>query len=146
MKKTQGFTLIEILIVTVIIILLTTAGALSYSTISKRARDARRSNDIQTIRSALEMYRQDFGYYPDSGGGSWTSVSSLTNILVPNYIQKLPADPRDAISPYQYVATNQSGSRYYGYCLALRFESQTGENSCVGVTLPSQYNYGVRHQ
>lgn len=146
MKRMLGFTLIEILIVTVIIILLTTAGALSYSTISKKARDARRLNDIQTIRSALEMYRQDFGYYPDAGGGSWTSATSLANVLVPNYIQKLPNDPRDATSPYQYIATNRSGSRYYGYCLALRFESQTGENTCVGVTLPSQYNYGVRHQ
>lgn len=146
MKRMRGFTLLEVLVATVIIILLTTVGVASYANISKRSRDARRSSDIEQLRSALEMYRSDFGNYPNVGGGSWVSVSNLNGVLVPTYIQRIPSDPRGITYPYQYRATNQNGGRYYGYCLALRFESQSGENNCGSITLPnSDYNYGLRH-
>jgi general secretion pathway protein G len=146
MKKKSGFTLLEVLVAAVIVIVLTAAGVTSYTNVSRKSRDARRSSDFEQIRSALEMYRSDNGYYPNIAGGSWTNMSNLTGVLVPAYIQRIPADPRDIINYYQYRATNQSGGNYYGYCLALRFESATGGNNCDTVSLPNEnYNYGLRH-
>ncbi|MCX8008338.1 MAG: hypothetical protein N3A54_01400, partial [Patescibacteria group bacterium] len=82
------------LVVVSIIVLLTGIGVSSYTTVSRRSRDARRLNDLEQIRSALEMYRAANGYYPNVGSGSWTNVSNLRNLLVPTYMQKIPSDPR----------------------------------------------------
>lgn len=147
MKKNKGFTLIEVLVAAVIVIVLASVGVSSYVNISRKSRDARRISDFEQIRAALEMYRSDNGYYPNTGAGNWTAMSNLSAVLVSNYVQAIPADPRDVTNVYQYRATNASGGQYYGYCLASRFEAASGTvNNCTPVALPnSNYNYGLRH-
>lgn len=92
-----GFTLIEILVVTTIIVLLTAITAVTYSTFLKQSRDAKRKADLSQLGAALEMYRSNNDTYPT------TSLSQLTAPTV--YIQTIPTDPKNPTYTYYYSAT-----------------------------------------
>lgn len=64
LKKQSGFTMIELLVVTTIIIVLTTIGIVSYQSAGQNARNGKRKADLETVRQALVMYRIDNGLYP----------------------------------------------------------------------------------
>ncbi len=139
----KGFTLIEVLVVVTIIAVLISIGIVSYSSVNRRSRDAKRKGDVEQLRSALEMYRADNGYYPDVSGASWADASGLSVALVPAYLPAIPSDPKNA-QTYRYVASNISGGNYYGYCLSALIESEVNpSDSCTPDTLNS-HNYGVK--
>lgn len=116
MKK--SFTLIEILVVTTIIVLLTAVGVVSYSSFSKSSRDARRKADLDQVRAALEMYRSNEDAYP---AGDWVSLSVLT----PNYIQSLPTDPKNSTYSYYYSGTAND------YVIGAYLEADTTAPTCA---------------
>ena len=95
MKKYNGFTLIEILVVTSIIVLLTATAVVTYSTFLKQSRDAKRKADLGQISVALEMYRSNNDTYPTTG------LSQLTTPTV--YIQTVPTDPKNPTYTYYYT-------------------------------------------
>lgn len=140
----RGFTLIEILISISIIAVLTALGIVSYVSINKNARDAKRRGDIEQIRTALEFYRTDNGYYPSTGNGDFTDASNLSVILA-TYIPSIPPDPKNV--SYQYKATGLSGSNYYGYCLAAATEGITSNSCSIADPLPTPtiYKYGTKN-
>jgi type II secretion system protein G len=63
-NKKRGFTLIELLVVISIIGMLSSVVLSSLNDARAKARDARRMSDIKQIQNALEMYRNDKGFYP----------------------------------------------------------------------------------
>lgn len=63
-SNNQGFTLLELLIVIVILGVLVTIGLRSFVSSQMKARDTRRKNDIEQLIKALELYRSDKGHYP----------------------------------------------------------------------------------
>ncbi len=141
-----GFTLIELVIVIVIISLLSGIGLLSYNTAQIKGRDARRRVDLEQIRAALEQYRSASGFYPNVGGGVWTSASSLSSSLTA-YIDVLPDDPlpvgHSGRKPYRYLASGMFGVTSYAYCLGASIESSI---STTGSCTPeSGYNLGVKN-
>lgn len=77
-KKIRAFTLIEILVVATIIGVLVTVTAVSFANAQKRSRDARRKTDLETVRQALVLYRQDNGSYGNVSGGFQSVVNSLS--------------------------------------------------------------------
>ena len=105
MNKNNGFTLIEILVVATIIVLLTATAAVTYSTLLKQSRDAKRKTDLEQVRAALEMYRSNSGSYPI---GTWGNLSVLTAPVT--YIQSLPTDPKNPT--YIYYYNSATGSDY----------------------------------
>lgn len=145
MKK--GFTLIEILVAVTIIAVLVSIGVVSYASVNKRSRDAKRKGDVEQLRSALEMYRSDIGSYPDTtGSGSWTDASDLSTPLVSTYLPAIPSDPKSS-QKYRYKATNSSGGNYYGYCLTAYLESAEENDTCTpdsGSQPVGTYMYGVK--
>ena len=106
--KKQGFTIIELLVVMVVIGILVTIMIVSYTGIQQRARDSERSSDVTQIRVALDKYRADQSSYPDvcSGGDNVEcSVTSLATVLSP-YLKTIPHDPRnvlDSAMDYRYI-------------------------------------------
>lgn len=124
----------ELLITVSIIAILVAIGIASYSTINKQSRDTKRKSDIEQLRSALEMYRADVGYYPNTGAGSWTAASDLSTTLATTYILAIPADPQGATSPYMYRATDITNSQYYGYCISSLLETENPTDSCTPYT------------
>ncbi len=111
MKKNQAFTLIELMIVVAIIALLATMGISSYSNAVKKARDGKKKADIQTIATALTLYRGDEREYP----------VSLGDLATKKYLATVPdATNDDGQVNYTYKVTNKDN----GAC------DNTGNNLC----------------
>lgn len=142
--KRRGFTLVELLISVSIIAILIAIGIASYSTINKQSRDTKRKSDIEQIRSALEMYRSENGYYPNVGSGLFVSASNLDSVLKPSFIPVVPVDPtKTGVYIYEYQSNSLSNGQYYGYCLSATLESQTPTtNTC---TPDANQNYGAKN-
>lgn len=121
----EGFTIVELLIVIVIIGILAAISIVSYNGVAAKARDAQRVQDIQTIAKALELYYVDNGEFPSSICASncpspkkinpfWLTTSDgswglLEKALVPKYLSVLPKDPLAS------TATSEAISRGYNY-------------------------------
>lgn len=111
--KTQGFTLVEVLVVTGIIIALGAGILISTSSSRQGARDARRLEDIRQLRLALELYFDTNRRYP-------TSLSELA----PAHIPTVPRDPYG--TNYRYAGRGL-GSVCGSYHLGANLEtSHTG--------------------
>lgn len=126
----SGFTLIELLVVVGIIAVLGAITLVSYGNAKAKGRDTRRVADIESIRTAVEIYRSEKNVYPSDHGGIDTSAGSgsvtlsgtildppignnwvlsappspkgLLNIVSDNYMAALPLDPKNT-SPYFYL-------------------------------------------
>src|SRR5258706_992741 len=66
-KQKKGFTLIELLVSIAIIATLIGLALPNYLSARGRAKDARRKEDLQQLKSALQLYYNDFHKYPPSG-------------------------------------------------------------------------------
>ena len=116
----RGFTLIELLVVISIIGILISLSLFGIQNSRKSARDAKRKSDLESIRSALEMYKADKGYYPPTTGA-----------LSPSYISSIPSDPLYPTRQYAYSASPSgctSNCTSYNLCAAL--ETGSGSVSC----------------
>ncbi|MDH5532963.1 MAG: type II secretion system protein GspG [Candidatus Pacebacteria bacterium] len=86
-KDKNGFSMIELLVVTTIIIILTTIGLVSYTAANKNARNGKRKADMEMVRQALVLYRTDNGSYPSTSVfdtmmttiGDYTSATTVTD-------------------------------------------------------------------
>lgn len=119
MKKTKGFSLIELLVVISIMAVLMTLSLISIQGVRKSSRDAKRKADLQMISAGLELYKADCGTYPPEA--SVVVGSSLTGDGSPascdgTYVETIPDDP---ISGYNYDYELGTGSLTYTLCAAL---------------------------
>jgi type II secretion system protein G len=141
MKSQKGFTLIELLVVIAIIGILSSVVLASLNSARSKARDAKRMSDINQMIKAIEMYYNDYGYYPLSGGidGCTTTVGAPYSDcavlgIVPNYMKNTPVDPTNILNEYGYYyhrkykpnATNTgyiSTNNDQNYIIATRLEN-----------------------
>jgi general secretion pathway protein G len=129
----KGFTLIELLVVITLIGILTAVGLFSYQTTNRKARDGRRQSDLEQIRTALEIYRSENSFYPNS-----------LDQLVPDYSKSLPSDPRQPEYDYYYLPSGDNTD----YELCAHLELDDDEDSYCGLALNcgtpgSACNYSV---
>lgn len=90
MKNRLGFTLIELMVAISIIAVLMAIGVVSYVQANRNARNARRAADMEQVRSALEMYRNENPTYPATT--SWSNLMSTLSDYLSQSSQI--ADPR----------------------------------------------------
>jgi len=120
----RGFTLVEMIVIVSIISILTAVISLNFNDIRAGVRDDTRKTELGQLQVAIELYKAQYGYYPaegcagvDSadtpetatwdGNDTWTGPGPQTTSvdtescgdyivgLVPDFIAKLPTDPRD---------------------------------------------------
>lgn len=131
-RRGEGFTIVELLIVIVVIAILAAITIVAYSGIQQRARDSDRTSDIAAIQKALELYRVDNGSFPSVGTDNvGYNLSTLSTALVPTYIASIPNDPNTSLTNYQYVrGTAASGA----YGIRISYETRTACHRGVGNT------------
>jgi general secretion pathway protein G len=106
----QGFTLLEIMIVVVIIGLLAAMVAPSLMSNVDKAQTSRTRQDIRQIETVLNLYRLDNFRYPSGAEGLQALVTNPGETAAPNWkqqLKKLPVDPWNR--PYQYASPGQHG-------------------------------------
>src|ERR1700757_3903220 len=87
-KRNQGFTIVELLIVIVVIGILALLVITTYSGIQAKARNSKRQTDIQALQTQIEAFFSQNSYYPsltDMNSSAWlaTNMKSLdVNALI----------------------------------------------------------------
>jgi general secretion pathway protein G len=113
-KGEDGFTLVELMVVIVIIGLLATIVALNVLPSGDRARVEKAKADIATIEDALEMYKLQNLAYPTTSQGLAALQAAPAGLADPSryqaggYLKRLPDDPWG--KPYLYAAPGQHGA------------------------------------
>ena len=130
------------MVVIAIIGLLSTVVLISLSGVRAKARDARRIQDLKSLQTALEAYYNDNGTYPLScrGSGVWAGHcpdygNCDTNYivgLVPDYIPKLPIDPKWDSNNYGYLYKSDGQD----YMLITHHSFETACDGSDGNTTP----------
>jgi prepilin-type N-terminal cleavage/methylation domain-containing protein len=142
-KRNQGFTIVELLIVIVVIGILALLVITTYSGIQQKARNSKRQTDLTSIQTQLEAFFQNAGYYPslaDMNSSSWlaTNMKSLDkNALIDpssaNQSQTLVGSP--AAKAYSYAVTNSSGT-----------SCESDDTTCAQYTLTATFEGTVNGQ
>jgi prepilin-type N-terminal cleavage/methylation domain-containing protein len=158
----RAFTLVELLVVTSIIGLLSTIAIVSMNSAKSKSRDTKRMADIRQIVTAMQLYYQDNGAYPDTlalgctcgqnttmgacclghgnAGTCWAGLqhgcNALDSALAP-YIAKIPDDPENNTTGYgdaytYYDAHLTTGWATPGPALHWGYDQVTNATNCLG--------------
>jgi general secretion pathway protein G len=106
----QGFTLLELLVVMTIIGILAAVAIPALRDSPQRAREAALKEDLFTMRSTIDQYHGDKGYYPPD----------LQTLITDGYLRQIPIDPmtksRDTwvVQMEELEATDESASSSAG--------------------------------
>jgi type IV pilus assembly protein PilA len=110
-KRTQGFTIVELLIVIVVIGILALLVITTYSGIQAKARNSQRQSDIAALQTQLEAFYSQNGYYPsltDLNTGTSASTSAQSTWVTTNMKsldQAATTDPSNAAGSHTMAAT-----------------------------------------
>jgi general secretion pathway protein G len=107
-RRREGFTLVELLVVIVIIGLLATVVVVNVLPAQDRARVEKARADIASLETALETYRLDNLVFPREQDGLQALVTAPAGLTRPEryrqggYVKRLPEDPWGAAYQYRY--------------------------------------------
>lgn len=143
-KRNQGFTIVELLIVIVVIGILALLVITTYSGIQAKARNSKRQTDIQSVQTQLEAFFSQNGYYPsltDMNSSSWLATNmksldqtALTDPSNPTQSKTLVAAP--TAKSYSYQVTQSDGST----------SCESDDTTCAKYTLTAEYEGTVNGQ
>lgn len=144
MRKRDGFTLIEVLVVVTLLSILATFSISNYSQIQKQGKDSRRKTDLSQVKAALELYYSVNNSYPASVGIFGLPWGSIFSDAKGTYMKQLPTDPSGSKgTSYCYVPNATPPTSYYLYA---KLENANDKDLLItpegGCGVPA-YNYRV---
>jgi len=134
--KQQGFTLIEIIVVVVIIGILATFVAPKFLGKTDDARIVKARNDIKALEGALDLYKLDNYAYPTTDQGLDALINppssdpAPTNWQKGGYVKKLEKDPWQR--EYLYLSPGEHGEVDIYSLGADGIEGGEGPNADIG--------------
>jgi len=121
-RKSQGFTLIEVMVVVVILSILAAIIVPKVMDRPDTARLVKAKSDIRALESALNLYKLDNFDYPSTDQG--------LQALVPKYIDRLANDPWG--NPYLYLSPGLHGDMDIYTLGADGLQGGDGKNADIG--------------
>ena len=108
----NGFTLIELMIVVVILGLLATTVMPKILSKPDQARQTKAAVDIRSIQSALALFKTDTGRFPTTAEGLQALVTNpgLKGFDSDGYLDRVPTDPWG--NPYIYLSPGLHSKDY----------------------------------
>jgi general secretion pathway protein G len=117
----QGFSLVELLVVSTIMIVVSSIALVSFRVASRNARDGKRQADVAQVRAALELYRAEYMRYPIH-----TEMSNLINEAnFRKYLSTPQVQDPTNVAPHIY--TYSSNGSVYTVCYT---SEATGAQTC----------------
>ncbi|KXF82533.1 type II secretion system major pseudopilin GspG [Enterovibrio coralii] len=113
-RRQQGFTLLEIMVVIVILGVLASFVAPNLLGNVDKADQQKAVTDISTLEGAMDMYRLDNSVYPTTDQGLDALVNKPSSSPEPRnyrqdgYVKRLPKDPWG--NDYQYLNPGEHGT------------------------------------
>ena len=92
--KKQGFTLVEILIVVVILGILAAIVVPQFTNAANEARGGNVATQVSTIENQLELFAaRNSGSYPDLATDGWGDTATAGTMIGDDYLKDLPVNP-----------------------------------------------------
>lgn len=137
-KRQNGISLIEILVVIALLLLVLIAIFRSFRTDISRTQDAQRKTDLRNIKIAFEDYHTDKGTYPPE-----EVLLACDSTEFRPYLREVPCDPATG-EPYLYMPFPGNGDNSRGYriltILADKADPVIKELGCeLGCGVPSDH-------
>ncbi|HVT90928.1 MAG TPA: type II secretion system major pseudopilin GspG [Tepidisphaeraceae bacterium] len=119
-RQRHAFTLIELLLVMVILVVLAAVVVPKFAGRSKQARETAALTDIKAMETGLDAFEIDNGRYPSADEGLGALIAAPSGLMTWHgpYMSKntLPMDPWGHPYNYQYPgAHKQGGYDLYSY-------------------------------
>jgi len=110
-----AFTLIEVLLVLIILVVLGSLAVTQYGGVSERAKIDAAKSQIGLVKSSIEMYRLHTNKYPSQLSDLWEepSDSNIAEKWSGPYVEEIGNDPWE--NPYQYTAEGQKNPGKYDF-------------------------------
>lgn len=83
LRRSQGFTLIELVVVVTLIVVLAAIGLSTYTLSVRRAKEAVLREDLFRMKDAIDQFYADKGTYPPD----------LASLVTDGYMRQIPKDP-----------------------------------------------------
>jgi general secretion pathway protein G len=100
LKRSEGFTLIELMTVMVIIIVLASVGLAMYANSVRNSREAVLKQDLTEMRKAIDAYYADKQKYP----------ATLEDLVTDKYLRRIPEDPITKAVDWQTTMSDRDPS------------------------------------
>jgi len=123
-KPKKAFTLIELLVVIAIIGILATISVIALQNARAKSRDAKRAGDMKQVQTALELFFNDKGRYPNADEWATGQIYSTSTVGTSTYMQIIPAAPTPSDgacttgqNTITYIPTVDGSSYSISFCL-----------------------------
>jgi prepilin-type N-terminal cleavage/methylation domain-containing protein len=144
-KRNQGFTIVELLIVIVVIGILALLVITTYSGIQQKARNSKRQTDLSSIQTQLEAFYQNYGYYPsrtDINSDTWLASSAGMKSLDKNAL----IDPSNATQSNDLAAAPAAKVYSYEVTDGNDASCESDDTTCAKYTLTATFEGTVNGQ
>ena len=119
-----GFTIVELLVVTAIIVMIGSLALVQFQGYRSRARDVEREQEIGSLHKALALFVANARTFPIASGAITGADPLSLALLEAGTIQAIPRDP---LSTGEYVYTYESSGPIYMLTYTLETDSIPGK-------------------